>query len=89
MHKILLAALCWATLRAQDSSQLAERASLSVALVLAKAPGAEGIQSTGAAFAIRENGILLTAYHVVKGAATVQVRFKNGEVFDDVQLLGS
>jgi hypothetical protein len=30
----------------------------------------------------------LTAYHLVKDAKAVQVRFKNGETFDDVQLLG-
>jgi hypothetical protein len=31
---------------------------------------------------------LLTAYHLVKNASAVQVRFKTGEIFDDVQLLG-
>ncbi len=51
------------------------------------APGGGG-GASGAAVVVRENGVLLTAYHVVKNAYSVQVRFKNGEVFDRVQLLG-
>ncbi|HEY0797036.1 MAG TPA: S1C family serine protease [Acidisarcina sp.] len=38
---------------------------------------------------ISKDGVLLTALHVVKGAAEVQVRLANGDVFDRVQLLGS
>jgi len=37
---------------------------------------------------VRQNGILLTAYHLVKDAYSIQVRFKTGEIFDHVQLLG-
>jgi hypothetical protein len=33
--------------------------------------------------------VLLTALHTVKGAAEVQVRLATGEVFDNVQMLGS
>lgn len=70
-----------------SSEQIIEKASPSVALVLVgKSPSQ--LEGVGSAVVVRENGILLTAYHLVKDANVVQVRFKNGETFDDVQLLG-
>jgi hypothetical protein len=69
------------------SDQIIERALPSVALVLVGKSPAE-VDRIGSAIVARGNGVLLTAFHVVKDAAAVQVRFKNGEVFDDVQLLG-
>jgi hypothetical protein len=38
---------------------------------------------------VRPEGVLLTAYHVVKGAHQVQVKLKNGEVFDKVDLIAT
>jgi hypothetical protein len=38
---------------------------------------------------ISKDGVILTALHAIKGAAEVQVRMANGEVFDRVELLGS
>lgn len=67
--------------------QIIEKASPSIAVVLAGKSPSE-LEGLGAAFVIRENGILLTAYHLIKNAQAVQIRFKNGEIFDDVQLLG-
>lgn len=69
------------------SEQIIEKASPSVALVLVGKSPSE-LESVGSAVVVRENGTLLTAYHLVKGARAVQVRFRNGETFDDVQLLG-
>jgi len=74
--------------QAQELSgdQLIEKAIPSVALVLAgRVPGDTPV--LGAAVVVRPNGVLLTALHLVKDAYAVQVRFKNGEVFDQVQLL--
>lgn len=42
----------------------------------------------GAAIAIRQNGVLLTAYHLIKEARALQVRLSDGETFDRLQLLG-
>jgi hypothetical protein len=42
--------------------------------------------STGAI--IRPDGILLTAYHAIKGAREVQVRLADGEIYDQVDLMG-
>ena len=90
---MLLAACLVSPLFAQSqegvlsSDQIIERAYPSVALVLTgRTPGQTA--TVGAAVVVRQNGILLTAYHVVKDAYAVQVRFKNGEIFDQVQLLG-
>ncbi len=68
------------------AEQIIEKASPSVALVLVGQ--SSKLEGVGSAVVVRENGILLTAYHLVMGAKAVQVRFKNGETFDDVQLLG-
>lgn len=71
-----------------SADQIVDKAYPSVALVLAgRAPG-QIANSLGAAVVVHPNGILLTAYHVVKNAYSLQVRFKTGEVFDQVQLLG-
>src|SRR5579871_302349 len=70
------------------SEQIAERSTPSVAMVLTGSAPENTRVGVGSAIVVRENGVLLTAYHVVKGAYSIQVRFKNGEVFDQVQLLG-
>ena len=85
--------LCCATLFAQSAppqmkpEDVVERVTPSVALILV---GTDLAKTDGLASAIvvRENGILLTAWHVLKDARAVQVRFKNGEIYDEVQLLG-
>lgn len=69
------------------SEQISERGSQAVAVVLASKGSSQDL-SIGSGVFIRRDGILLTAYHVVKGALRVQVQMKNGEVFDKVQLLG-
>lgn len=38
---------------------------------------------------VRPDGVLLTAYHGIKGAREVQIRLKNGEVFDHATLIGA
>jgi hypothetical protein len=71
----------------QPTEKTVEKAFPVTALVLAgQADGA--LAGVGTAVAVRENGVLLTAYHVVKNATALQVRFKNGDAYDDVQLLG-
>lgn len=70
-----------------SNDQIVVGAYPSVALVLTgRTPGQTA--AVGAAVVVRQNGVLLTAYHVVKDAYALQVRFKSGEIFDQVQLLG-
>jgi len=69
-------------------AQILEKVSPAVAMVLAtQAPGDTNAAS-GAALVVYADGDLLTSYHLVKNAYAVQVRFKSGEVYDRVKLLG-
>ncbi len=71
-----------------NSDPMLEKAAGSLATVLAGRSSSQTASSTGLAIAIRANGVLLTPYHVIKDARSLQVRLKTGEVFDQVQLLG-
>ena len=67
--------------------QVKEQASPTIAMVLAsRAP--TSTPATGVGVVIHQSGILLVPHSFVKDAYAVQVRFQNGEVFDDVQMLG-
>lgn len=51
--------------------------------------GAGRLHSIATGVLVSKDGVILTALHAIKGAAEVQVRLQNGEVFDQVELLGS
>lgn len=68
--------------------EIVARVKPSVALVLV-GEGAGRLSGTASAVCVRPDGVLLTAYHVVKDAREVQVRLASGEVYDNVQLLGA
>jgi hypothetical protein len=57
-------------------------------MVLASHAAGETNAASGAAVTVYADGDLLTSYHLIKNAYAVQVRFKSGEVFDRVKLLG-
>lgn len=78
---------CFGQTQAPSPEQLLQKGFPSVAFVLA-GRGADVLTGVRTAVVVRENGVLLTAYHVVKNAQSLQVRFKNGDIYDDVQLLG-
>ena len=65
-----------------------ERTKAATVIILA-GEGAGRLHSIATGVLITKNGIVLTALHAVKGAAEVQVRLANGEVFDHVAMLGS
>jgi hypothetical protein len=69
-------------------TQAVQSAAPSLALVLAGQTAGQTTVSVAGAIVIREDGVLLTAHHVVKDATLVQVRLTNGDIFNDVQLLG-
>ena len=72
-----------------DSEKVTSQVEGSVALVLVGGPGAGQLSSVGSAVVVKPDGYLLTAYHLVKLAQQVQVRLHNGEVYDQVELLGT
>jgi putative serine protease PepD len=69
-----------------SSEEVVARVAPSVAVVLTGA-GAGRLSGVGSAVIVRSDGILLTAYHVIKDAREVQVRLKTGEIYDRVELV--
>ena len=69
-----------------SSEEVIARVAPSVAVVLTGA-GAGRLSGVGSAIIVRPDGILLTAYHVIKDAREVQVRLKTGEIYDRVELI--
>jgi len=70
--------------RAADSLAQAEP---SMVIILA-GDGSGRVQSLSTGLIVRADGVLLAAYHVVKGAQELQVRLHNGEVYDQVEMIG-
>jgi hypothetical protein len=58
----------------------------SVASVLV-GDGRGQLLGTGSAVVVKPDGVLVTAYHVVKSKPALQIRFKNGEVYDQVEII--
>jgi len=58
----------------------------SVAMILTGNSGG-ALSGVGSGVVLRPDGIILTAYHVIKGARQVQIRLANGEVFDTAELV--
>jgi hypothetical protein len=50
--------------------------------------GAGRLISISTGVVVRQNGVILTAYHSIKDAKEVQVRLRGGDVFDRVTLIG-
>lgn len=69
------------------SEQVINRVAPAVALILVGQGGGR-LMAQGTGVIVREHGVLLTAYHLLKDAHEVQVRLKSGEVYDRVELLG-
>jgi len=71
-----------------DTKAIFETAKAATVIVLA-GEGAGRLHSIATGVIISKDGVILTALHAVKGAAEVQVRMSNGDVFDRVDLLGT
>jgi hypothetical protein len=84
---VLLTGILFSSLQGQTSEQIVERVSPSVAVILV-GNGAGDVSKIGSGVFVRSDGILLTAYHLVKDAKEVQIRLKSGDVFDKVEMLG-
>lgn len=71
-----------------DAKDIFDRTKAATVIILS-GEGAGRLQSIATGVIISKDGVLLTALHAIEGAAEVQVRMANGEVFDRVELLGS
>jgi hypothetical protein len=70
----------------QSGEDLLRKAEQSAVLILV-GDGAGRVQSVSVGVIIRADGIVLAAYHPVKNAQEVQVRLRDGEVYDQVDLI--
>jgi len=70
---------------ASTPEDIVERSGSSVVLVIARSAQEQAVYATGVVG--RSDGIILTAYHAIKDAREAQVRLKNGEIFDQVELI--
>jgi len=73
---------------ANTGEQIVERVSPSAVLILV-GRGDGQTAAIGSGLIVRPDGVILTANHVVKGMREVQVRLKNGEVYDQVELIAT
>ena len=71
-----------------SGDQVVERVSPSVVSILV-GKGDGQVAGVASGVIIRSDGVILTANHVVKGMREVQVRLKSGEIYDQVELMGS
>jgi hypothetical protein len=71
----------------QDTGDMIHKAEQSMVLILGGNGGGR-VLSVSTGVIVRSDGIVLTAYRPLKGAQEVQVRMWNGEVYDQVELMG-
>jgi Trypsin-like peptidase domain len=76
------------TASSADTKGIFDRTKAATVVILS-GEGAGRLRSIATGVIISKDGVLLTALHAIKGAAEVQVRMANGDVFDRVELLGS
>jgi hypothetical protein len=96
MRTLLLALAAFSTVTAcaqqtqsvPTTKEIFEKTKAATVLILS-GEGAGRLHSLGTGVLISKDGVILTALHVIKGAAEVQVRVSGGDVFDHVELLGS
>ena len=70
-----------------SSEKIIEKILPSVVAILT-GKGAGALDKIGSGVIVRNDGVILTAYHVIKDATQVQIRLKTGEIYDKVDLLG-
>jgi len=80
-------ATAWQAPPQLDANSIFEHTKAATVVILA-GEGAGRLHSIATGVVISRDGVILTALHAVKGAAEVQIRMANGDVFDHVDLLG-
>ena len=70
-----------------SNEKIVEKVSPAIVMILT-GKGDGILDKVGSGVIVRGDGVILTAYHVVKDASQVQIRLKNGEIYDKVDLIG-
>ncbi len=71
-----------------NGEQVVEQALPSVGLVLV-GTGDGQLAGVASCIVVRADGVVLTAAHAVKGMREVQIRLKNGDIYDNVELVAT
>lgn len=89
MLSLLVLLLSFHSSSAQTSSGnfAAESVADSVVSVINAGEGQSGAGGSG--LVVRSDGYILTAYHLVKGARDIQVRLRNGEIYDKAEIIAT
>lgn len=69
-----------------SSEKIAAKIMPSVVMILT-GKGGGTLDKIGSGVIVKNDGVILTAYHLVKDATQVQIRLKTGEIYDKVDLL--
>ena len=85
---LLLIFLLVVSLPAQSDQNPSVKKAMDSAVTILTGTGSGITDKIGSGIIVRSDGIVLTAYHVVKDATQVQIRLKNGEIYDKVELMG-
>ncbi len=84
----LLSLVLSVSTNASAQEEVGRRVAPAIATILAR-DGAQRFEVVGSGVFVRDDGVLLTAYELVKGGRELQVRMANGEVYDKVEMLAS
>jgi len=89
---VFLVTICGASIfshvsRAQETAPPYDRIKGATVIILS-GDGAGRLHSVSTGVIISKDGVILTAWHAIRGAQEVQVRLPSGEVYDRVELTG-
>lgn len=73
---------------ALEPDEVIARVAPSVVLILVGEGGGR-LAAVGSGLIVRSDGVVFTAYHLVRNAREAQVRLKNGETYDRIELLAA
>lgn len=85
---LLLSLTLLAGMHVFAQEEATRRVAPAIATILVRS-NAERYEVVGSGVFIRGDGVLLTAYDLVRGAGEIQVRMANGETYDRVELVAS
>jgi S1-C subfamily serine protease len=90
MSGILLMLVCTSMSAASSTQDEAgQRLAQAVVTILARQDGDGRFERVGSGVFVRGDGVLMTAYSLVRGARELQVRLSNGETYDHVEVVAT
>lgn len=79
---------CYKSAQAQVLNNFVADSSVDSVVTILLADGGQGT-AVGSGLVVRSDGFILTAYHLVKGAREIQIRLRNGEIYDHAEIVST